>query len=246
LALNPINAAVHQRAAEHSCAIVWQTTLNAMEVLADAAICIESHALEQTLTARQSLKQIKFRRPVAPIAANAQPQRQSCATQPDAAEQQNDLVTQNNNDAVKRRLLDLIKHSHYHFNPSDYTENRARLKQNWTLCYYQGTTPAPQTMPTQVNIEYERPGDNTSPCYADFWQNGYDGEDGQLALIANRLTFSADHAMSSRARPLQPLPKETQSLPQIFSEGVSILHLCDEALVIQANNGQILGFANLD
>ncbi|MGL5291757.1 MAG: hypothetical protein ACRC9T_07530, partial [Vibrionaceae bacterium] len=119
LALNPINAADRQIAAEHSCTIVCQATLNAMEVLADAAICIENHALEQTLTARQSLKEIKFRRHIAPITADAQPQRQSGAMQPDAAEQQNDLVTktQNNDDAVKERLLDLIERSHYHFNP---------------------------------------------------------------------------------------------------------------------------------
>ncbi|MGL5336305.1 MAG: hypothetical protein ACRC9R_09220 [Enterovibrio sp.] len=241
ITLSPVSAQDRQKLQHHNSETVFQTTLNAMEVLADASITIETHGQDQTLTAKQSLKEVKFRRAIA-----AEPPPELLASLPAQAIEGAAAATQNDDEKIKQRLLETIQRSRYHFNPNNYTENCAQLKQNWTLCYYQGTTAAPQSMPTKVNIEHESPGDPASSLYADFWQNNCDGEDGHITLIGNRLTFTADDAMSNSARPLLPLPGAHQPLPQIFKEGATVLHLSDEALIVRSNSGEILGFANFD
>ncbi|MGL4827462.1 MAG: hypothetical protein ACRC24_08375 [Vibrionaceae bacterium] len=237
IALKPISEGDRQRLEQCSSEIVYQTTLNAMEVLTNANVTIETHE-QQTLTAKQLLNEVKFRRTLAPE-LRPEPRFFTSEAEQAAAESQH-------NNAIKQRLLEIIQNSQYCFDPADAAGNTTKIEQNWTLCYYQGTTPVPANMPTKVNIEYQLPGNTTSSLYADFWQNGLDGEDGLLTLIENRLTLTPDGEISKSARPLQVLPGDSQSFPEMLEQGVTILHLDNKTFIIRTNKGEILGLADLD
>ncbi|MGL4734194.1 MAG: hypothetical protein ACRCWB_03645 [Enterovibrio sp.] len=238
IALKPISEGDHQRLEQRSSEIVCQTLLNAMEVLTDADVTIETHEQEQMLTAKQLLNEVKFRRTLAP---ELRPEPRLFTQEAERAAPESP-----HNNAIKQRLLEIIQNSQYSFDPADAANNTAKLKQNWTLCYHQGTTPVPANMPTKINIEHQLPGNTASSLYADFWQNGFDGEDGLLILIENRFTFTADGKMSESARPLQAIPGDSQSLPEMLGQGVTILHLDNEIFIIRTNEGEILGLANLE
>ncbi|MGL4827461.1 MAG: hypothetical protein ACRC24_08370 [Vibrionaceae bacterium] len=241
LAIGPMSAADRERLETESTAATYRYVLNAITALTDTDTTITTTPSEHKLEAEYGGKKVVFRRPVTTEA----PQQETGALGgPPAAGQ---AAESPHDREIKERLLRTIQNGDYHFNPDDHTGNCTKLKQQWTLCYYQGTTPVPPDNKTTLKISNLVPEVAASPLYADFRQPRSYGEDGGvLALNRERVTFTNENVYGDINGPLNPLPGDTHSLPQMFTNGVTLLHLNQETFVVISEGGEVLGFAKLN
>lgn len=242
LAIGPMSKADRQKLEEESTIATYNYVLNAVTALTDTDVTVTTLPTEHVLEAEYGGKKVVFRRPIAaegpldpPLST---PQQETGAIGAVAGALHSD-------DEIKQQLLGIIQQSAYAFDPNDHTGNCNKLKANWTLCYYQGTTPVPEDNKTKLKITDQIPGLPASPLYANFWQSGREGEGGDLALVQSKLTLTEDDVMGCSAAELEPLPGDAQALPQMFSEGVTVMHLDNEKWVVITEAGEILGFGKL-
>ncbi|MGL4735776.1 MAG: hypothetical protein ACRCWB_12000, partial [Enterovibrio sp.] len=250
LAIGTMSTADRARLEDESTVPTYRYVLNAITALTDTDVTITTTPLEQKFEAEYGGKKVVFRRPVTteapPEPRLSAPQQETGAVGGQPAAGQAPAESPHDRE-IKQRLLHTIQNGDYHFNPDDYDGNLVKLKQQWTLCYYQGTTPVPPDNKTTLKIFNLVPGAAASALYADFRQPRSHGEDGGvLALNRDRVTFTNGNVYGGINGPLDPLPGDAQSLPQMFTDGVTLLHLDDEKFVGISDGGEVLGFAKLD